>query len=168
MFGFLSGKKTDLQVFSLASELDDIFTSLFHGEDIPSAFVIEPYVRGFILGYSVAVMDLRFDALHWTKERRGKFQLNLYQKISFTRSCGFDHFLKDLDFSRQLASNPDFCEGRDHGNVCVVILHDKLRAGASDPLLENAQSMVNEHNIDLKAAIILESIGLFKIKWQDR
>jgi hypothetical protein len=168
MFGFFTNKSNkidDLQISQLASELESVFASLFPDGDIPNLFVLEPYVRGFIIGYSSAVMDLKFGALGWTKDRKGKFQLNLYQKISFTRSCGFDKFLQDLDFARELASNPDFCMGRDHGAVCAVVIHDKLKAGVSDPLIESAQKAADELQIDFKSAIFVNSITAFKLKW---
>ena len=166
MFGLFGGNKADLQVTRLASELEEIFGSLFHGQDVPSAFVMEPYVSGYIVGYSIAVMDLRFDALNWSKDRRGKFQLDLYQKISFTKSCGFDRFLKDLDFARQLASDPDFCTGRAHASICAVVGHDKLKAGVSDPLIDSAKATAAKLKIDLKAALFMETIGSFKINWR--
>lgn len=166
MFGLFSGKKADLQVARLASELEEIFASLFQGADVPSSFVMEPYVCGYIVGYSTAVMDIRFDALNWTKDRRGKFQIDLYRQIGFTKSCGFDRFLKDLDIARQLASNPDFCRGRDEASICAVVAHNKLKAGISDPLIDSAKVTAEKLQIDLKASLFIETIGSFKLNWR--
>ena len=95
MFELFRRKKADLQVARLASELEEIFGPLFNGEDVPSAFVMEPYVCGYLSGYSTAVMDLRFNGLNWTKDRKREFLLDLFQKISFTKSSSFDRILND-------------------------------------------------------------------------
>lgn len=165
MFGLFSSKNDDSKVARLASEIEEIFSSLFPDQEVPSAFVLEPYVQGYIIGYSTAVMDMRFEALSWTKERKGKFQLDLFQKISFTKSCGFDRFLRDLEFATKLSLNPIFCKGRDQAGVSAVVIHNKLGAGKTDPLIESAKIEADKLHIDLKTAILLESLGSFKFEW---
>lgn len=165
MFGLFSSKNDDAKVTRLADEIEQIFSSLFVDQEVPSAFVLEPYVQGFIIGYSTAVMDLRFDALNWSKERKGKFQLDLYQKIYFTKPCGFDRFLRNLEYARELSINPEFCNGRDQAGICAVVIHDKLRSGISDPLIESAQKEADKGYCDLKTAMLLQTITSFKLTW---
>lgn len=165
MFGLFSSKNDDAKVARLANEIEQIFSSLFVDEEVPSAFVLEPYVQGFIIGYSTAVTDLRFDALNWSKERKGKFQFDLYQKIYFTKSCGFDRTLRDLEYIRELLLNPDFCNGRDQAGICAVVIHGKLRSGMSDPLIESAQKEADKGYCDLKTAMLLQTISSFKFRW---
>lgn len=167
MFGLFSSKNDDSKVAYLASEIEEIFSSLFPDEEVPSAFVEEPYVQGYIIGYSTAVMDIRFEAVSWTTERKGRFQLDLYQKIAFTKSCDFDRFLRDIDFARKLSLNPGFCRGRDQAAVCAVVFHDKLRTGITDPLIHNARIEADKLQIDIKTAILLESLGSFKLMWHN-
>ena len=167
MFGLFSSRNDNLKVARLADEIENIISTLFPAQEVPSSFVLEPYVQGYIVGYSTAVMDLRFGALSWSSERKGNFQLALYQKIYFTKTCGFDRFLRDLEFARELSTNSDFCKGRDQAGICAVVIHDKLRSGISEPLIESARREADKHNLDLKTAMLLETIGSFKLIWSE-
>ena len=167
MFGLFSSKNDDTKVAHLADEIEGIVSTLFVDQEVPSTFVLEPYVQGYIIGYSTAVMDLRFDALNWSKERKGKFQLDLYQKIYFTKACGFDRFLRDLEFARELSLNSEFCKGRDQAGICAVVMHDKLKSGISDPLIDSAQKEAYKHHLDLKTAMLLRTIFAFKLRWSE-
>jgi len=75
--------------------------------------------------------------------------------------------LRDLEFARELSLNSEFCKGRDQAGICAVVMHDKLKSGISDPLIDSAQKEADKHHLDLKTAMLLRTIFAFKLRWSE-
>jgi hypothetical protein len=171
LFGIIKTKWRDQKIKTLSDEVDQILKSLFSVDELlttPSSFFDEPYVQGFFTGYTMAVQDIRFDALSWTKSERGEFQILLYRNINNGETYGLQRMLKDLDFTRSLTNNAEFINARDEGSTVAVVCHNKLKQDANEPLIESAKKTANQIGVDLPTAILMDTIGSFKLRWTEK
>ena len=70
MFGFIKNKVETQQIKVLSNEIDGIIYNLFKEDNnlfTAQSFFNEIYVQGFLLGYSSAIMNVRFAGLSWPR-----------------------------------------------------------------------------------------------------
>ena len=168
MFGFFKNKWSEQKVKVLSKEISEIFTALFPGGGIPKDFMNELYVQGFLIGYASAVMDLRFEAQTWPKDRKASFHLALYRNISGMETYELDRILLDLEYAKVLSADSSCLKGKDDGGVCAVLIHNKLKAGYTEPLIEEARAYSRQMNVDLGAAILSVTLMAFKLEWESK
>ena len=155
----------------MSNEIDQILQSLFSVDEVlrtPENFFDEVYVQGFLNGYITAVEDIRFDALTWSKDQRGEFRILLYRSINSGDTHGLQRMLKDLNYTRVLANDTEFLTARDEGAAVAVVVHNKLKSGIVEPVIENAKKTAAQADVDLATAMLMNTIGAFKLEWSEK
>jgi hypothetical protein len=169
MFGFIKNKVEAQQINVLSNEIDGIIYNLFKEDNnlfTAQSFFNEIYVQGFLLGYSSAIMNVRFDGLSWPKDKRGGFQLKIMRTIYGGNAQNLTRMLLDLDYSRQMSENLVFTKGKDEGYLAALLVHKKIDDSYPEPLVEEAKSFALQAGTSLDVSILMLTIGSFKIDWQ--
>jgi hypothetical protein len=169
MFGFIKNKVETQQIKVLSNEIDGIIYNLFKEDNnlfTAQSFFSEIYVQGFLLGYSSAIMNVRFDGLSWPKDKRGGFQLKIMRTIYGGNAPNLTRMLLDLEYSRQMSENLTFTKGKDEGYLAALLVHKKIDDNYPEPLVEEAKSFALQAGTSLDVAILMLTIGSFKIDWQ--
>ena len=171
MFGFIKNKVEAQQINVLSNEIDGIIYNLFKEDNnlfTAQSFFNEIYVQGFLLGYSSAIMNVRFDGLSWPKDKRGGFQLKIMRTIYGGNAQNLTRMLLDLDYSRQMSENLVFTKGKDEGYLAALLVHKKIDDSYPEPLVEEAKSFALQAGTSLDVSILMLTIGSFKIDWQKK
>ena len=129
MFGFIKNKVETQQIKVLSNEIDGIIYNLFKEDNnlfTAQSFFNETYVQGFLLGYSSAIMNVRFAGLSWPKDKRGGFQLKIMRTIYGGNAQNLTRMLLDLDYSKQMSEDLTFIKGKDEGYLAALLVHKKI------------------------------------------